>query len=169
MSDGWLYECTPGHAERCRVARTPSDTCTCDCNGYNHGESNRDINPDGVLPLTDREILSAALVGEFRPEGSVRTSPIICQRVGNMAVVNIPQILVVHSPTGFEWGYAGSGPAELALNILNIFLFEPDAWLLHQEFKMEFILTMDEAGGTITPDQVRQWIIETWKSKQEQP
>ena len=26
--------------------------------------------------------------------------------------------IVYHSPTGFEWGYAGSGPADLALNIL---------------------------------------------------
>lgn len=28
------------------------------------------------------------------------------------------QRIVYHSPTGFEWGYAGSGPADLALNIL---------------------------------------------------
>lgn len=28
------------------------------------------------------------------------------------------QRIVYHSPTGFEWGYPGSGPADLALNIL---------------------------------------------------
>lgn len=26
--------------------------------------------------------------------------------------------VVLHSPTGFEWGYGGSGPADLALSIL---------------------------------------------------
>ncbi len=26
--------------------------------------------------------------------------------------------IVYHSPSGFEWGYAGSGPSDLALNIL---------------------------------------------------
>lgn len=32
--------------------------------------------------------------------------------------------LVVHSPTGFEWGYGGSGPADLALSILGDFFEE---------------------------------------------
>jgi len=26
--------------------------------------------------------------------------------------------IVEHSPTGFQWGYGGSGPADLALSIL---------------------------------------------------
>ena len=34
------------------------------------------------------------------------------------ATANVPHAIVRHSPTGFEWGYGGSGPAELALNIL---------------------------------------------------
>ncbi len=44
--------------------------------------------------------------------------------------------IVWHSPTGFEWGYAGSGPADLALNLLVDALLEggarsapaPDPW-----------------------------------------
>ena len=32
--------------------------------------------------------------------------------------------VVFHSPTGFEWGYAGSGPADLALSILADYLHE---------------------------------------------
>lgn len=35
--------------------------------------------------------------------------------------------VVVHSPTGFEWGYAGSGPADLALSILADMLDEQPA------------------------------------------
>ena len=44
--------------------------------------------------------------------------------------------LVRHSPTGFEWGYAGSGPAELARCILLDVLGteSPLAELLYQKF-----------------------------------
>lgn len=33
---------------------------------------------------------------------------------------NVPQRIVYHSPTGFEWGYGGSGPADLALNLAEL-------------------------------------------------
>lgn len=33
---------------------------------------------------------------------------------------NVPHNIVYHSPTGFEWGYYGSGPAELALNLAEL-------------------------------------------------
>lgn len=45
-----------------------------------------------------------------------------------------------HSPTGFEWGYGGSGPAQLALAILADALGEDKrAARLHQSFKWKFI------------------------------
>jgi Family of unknown function (DUF6166) len=45
-----------------------------------------------------------------------------------------------HSPTGFEWGYAGSGPAQLALAILADALEDNDkAIALHQRFKFRII------------------------------
>ncbi len=44
---------------------------------------------------------------------------VICRREAGYAVVEgIGQEWVWHSPSGFEWGYGGSGPADLALNIL---------------------------------------------------
>ena len=45
---------------------------------------------------------------------------IVCRRGadGTAVVEGIRQAWVWHSPTGFEWGYGGSGPADLALNIL---------------------------------------------------
>ena len=44
---------------------------------------------------------------------------VICRReAGRTIVEGISQEWVWHSPTGFEWGYGGSGPADLALNIL---------------------------------------------------
>lgn len=45
---------------------------------------------------------------------------IVCRRRpdGTAVVEGIRQVWVWHSPTGFELGYGGSGPAALALNIL---------------------------------------------------
>ena len=45
---------------------------------------------------------------------------IVCRRGadGTAVVDGIRQSWVWHSPTGFEWSYGGSGPADLALNIL---------------------------------------------------
>ena len=61
-----------------------------------------------------------------------------------------------HSPTGFEWGYAGSGPAQLALAILADYLNDEfKAVELHQEFKQNVIAHLPHAGWTLTSDQVR--------------
>jgi hypothetical protein len=52
--------------------------------------------------------------------------------------------IVNHSPTGFEWGYGGSGPAQLALAILADALDDDErADLLHQEFKWRVIAPLD--------------------------
>lgn len=99
---------------------------------------------------------------------------------------NVPRSVIQHSPDGFECGYAGSGPADLALNILNAFLppragcptsfceSERDddpvqmyrgvasrfAMRWHQKFKFEFIATMARSGGDISAELVRSWIAE---------
>ena len=45
-----------------------------------------------------------------------------------------------HSPTGFEWGYGGSGPAQLALAILADFYSDDQLALGHyQNFKFKVI------------------------------
>ena len=44
-----------------------------------------------------------------------------------------------HSPDGFSWGYGGSGPAQLALEILLRFISEEKALSMYQEFKWEVI------------------------------
>lgn len=50
------------------------------------------------------------------------------------------QCLNNHSPSGFEWGYAGSGPAQLALSILLDFCGEEEFALNnYQAFKNEFV------------------------------
>lgn len=44
-----------------------------------------------------------------------------------------------HSPSGFEAGYAGSGPAQLALAILMMFTDNATASRLHQFFKFDYL------------------------------
>ncbi|MGH7979968.1 MAG: DUF6166 domain-containing protein [Limisphaerales bacterium] len=48
-----------------------------------------------------------------------------------------------HSPTGFEWGYGGSGPAQLALALLADHLGDGDqALALYQEFKRRVVAAL---------------------------
>lgn len=45
-----------------------------------------------------------------------------------------------HSPTGFAWGYSGSGPAQLALALLVDFLGDAEEALrLYQSFKARVV------------------------------
>ena len=74
--------------------------------------------------------------------------------------VNVPHRWVYHSPDGFEWGYEGSGPAELALNILGLFVGPAEAWHYHQEFKRGSIAQLPHEGGTIPAAFIRRWILD---------
>lgn len=84
---------------------------------------------------------------------------IVCERT-DFAEANIPQFIVKHSPGGFEWGYGGSGPADLALNILALYigreLAEKDG--LYQDFKWKFIATLPLKGGVIKREEVLEWL-----------
>ena len=75
-----------------------------------------------------------------------------------LAHFNIDQKIIRHSPTGMEFSYSGSGPADLALNILFLYLDEETAIKYYQEFKQEFISTMPKAGGRITAHQILDFI-----------
>jgi len=60
------------------------------------------------------------------------------------------------SPTGFEWGYGGSGPAQLAVALIadacgDQYVY-PDVF---QRFKFKVISALPKDGWTLTIDQVR--------------
>lgn len=76
------------------------------------------------------------------------------------AHANVPHRIVRHSPTGFEWGYGGSGPADLALNILAHLFGREIAFEHYQDFKRDFICTVDHHGGVITVESIRAWLRE---------
>jgi len=70
-----------------------------------------------------------------------------------------------HSPAEFEWGYGGSGPAQLALALLADHLEnEQEALNLYQRFKWRVVAQLPRHHWTLTSsqiDQVLQQIRET--------
>ena len=77
--------------------------------------------------------------------------------------------LINHSPTGFEWGYGGSGPAQLALAILADYyapdfptvVMNPDRSRLalrsYQAFKWDVVAKLPDEW-TLTTDDIETWL-----------
>jgi hypothetical protein len=66
-----------------------------------------------------------------------------------------------HSPDGFEWGYGGSGPADLAYAILReVFSMDPKAEELarkyYQRFKMLIVARLPRAQFDLLERDVRE-------------
>lgn len=62
-----------------------------------------------------------------------------------------------HSPSGFEWGYAGSGPAQLALAILADHCGNDDqAFDFHQRFKWAVVAELPRRRWTLTSPEINQ-------------
>lgn len=99
------------------------------------------------------------------------------KRVKNTLDTNVKWVVISHSPDGFEIGYAGSGPADLALNVMaELFpvLAVPDdvqlrtkcydgqvsntAWRLHQAFKFKFLVNVDRNEGQIEWSAIDEWL-----------
>ena len=94
-------------------------------------------------------------------------------------LTNVPHYVIHHSPTGYEWGYGGSGPADLALNIveaaLRALLYDGELYRcwdgecfrlsmsLHGALKWQFIAPLDRDA----PEHVLDWteIIEWIKTE----
>lgn len=95
------------------------------------------------------------------------TEGVILERHGNQAYTNVPHLVTHHSPDGFEFGYGGSGPADLALNIAEVMLMRLNyhgprhacydgncfdiAWQMHQDLKWHFIAPVSQQTGATIP------------------
>lgn len=62
-----------------------------------------------------------------------------------------------HSPDGFQWGYHGSGPAQLALAILAAVTDDETAMRHYQDFKKEIIAQLD-GDWVLTYRQIDRWL-----------
>lgn len=60
-----------------------------------------------------------------------------------------------HSQTGFEWGFGGSGPAQLALALLADHLGDDQrALALYQEFKFQVVAALPAAWWKLTSQDI---------------
>jgi hypothetical protein len=75
--------------------------------------------------------------------------------------------LVNHSPDGFEWGYLGSGPSQLAFALIHDVLSsgEPQSAAaieltqkLYHDFKADKIATIRDDEWQMTAGDIRDWI-----------
>lgn len=64
---------------------------------------------------------------------------------------------VRHSPTGFSWGYPGSGPADLARSILWDFIGAEPTPGLYQDFKFQFVSVWGDEWE-IRGCQIQDWL-----------
>ena len=90
-----------------------------------------------TLPRSDRDVV---YVG-YRQQG--RT---IVEKLPGQEQLTPERSLEVanHSPTGFEWGYGGSGPAQLALALLLDYTDDEEfALAQYTEFKNEVVSQLD--------------------------
>ncbi|MHB1679972.1 MAG: DUF6166 domain-containing protein [bacterium] len=71
----------------------------------------------------------------------------------------LSQKLYKHSPDGFNWGYSGSGPAQLSLAILLELTSKDFALFHHQDFKRDFIAGLEqEKDFTLDGQTIINWL-----------
>jgi hypothetical protein len=106
--------------------------------------------------------------GERTDEGCVVETLVDDAQVGRLALMlNVAN----HSPTGFEWGYAGSGPAQLAVALLYdaIMFGNPQERVAmsqarrltlahYQEFKRQFVENITDATWSMTAEAIIAWL-----------
>lgn len=67
------------------------------------------------------------------------------------------QKLYNHSPNGFNWGYGGSGPAQMALALLLEETGKEEALASYQAFKWEVVAGLPD-DWTLTSEDIQRWL-----------
>ena len=125
---------------------------------------------DGAVSGAFRLVVSNGATGEatqdrigipVRPEHEAITGDaedvVLWRTAEGVARASVPHA-ARHSPTGIEWGYGGSGPADLALSVLLALVGERAAGALYQRFKDEVVARVPETGGVLRAVDVRAWV-----------
>ena len=88
------------------------------------------------------------------------TGPQLVFRDNDPLSLKPSQRLVNHSPDGFNWGYGGDGPKQLALALLLDVTGDPKTALRrYQAFKQHFVAMWREAWF-ITDNEISDWLRE---------
>jgi len=104
---------------------------------------------NGVLAILDQHV---KLYEGTRIEGA-------CKVTVDGSPLPLRHDLRNHSPTGAEWGYGGSGPAQLALALLADALGDDELAERHyQKFKFEVVARFEKERWLLTRAEIRCWI-----------
>ena len=66
-----------------------------------------------------------------------------------------------HSPDGFNWGYGGSGPAQLALALMLLVMDDQTAVRHYQDFKWRVIASLPQSDFEVEIDLYEWKIVDT--------
>ena len=86
-----------------------------------------------------------------------KVGPSVVTRNGVPVSPEPSQAVYNHSPTGFSWGYHGSGPAQLALALL-LDRGVDEKWAVrhHQDFKRAFVAGFGDSWQ-LTGEEIDAW------------
>jgi hypothetical protein len=75
---------------------------------------------------------------------------------GEVSLLHPRNDLRNHSPTGLEWGYSGSGPAQLALALAaDVLQDDEKAQEIYQRLKFKLVGGLPHEGWVLTEDRIR--------------
>lgn len=110
----------------------------------------------------------------YLPDKPLSDGLVLLRGKGGEACTNVKHHIERHSPDGFEWGYAGSGPLELSLNIVEEILHDMNyrgarvqfdtgsCFLLtsnlYKQFCEKFIEPANKAGDFIDYQDLYIWV-----------
>lgn len=83
---------------------------------------------------------------------------VFVHRKGGSAILNPRLDLRNHSPDGFNWGYGGSGPAQLALALLADVASDEMALRYYQRFKSAFVANLVRDQWITSLEEILHWL-----------
>jgi hypothetical protein len=90
----------------------------------------------------------------------------VIKKDGSENQLNPRNDLMNHSPDGFQYGYGGSGPAQLALAICSYVLGDEKGLSVYQQYKFAVIAKLPYGQEwEITDDEVRETVKELLETK----
>lgn len=116
-----------------------------------------DLPPGVVVTLRAEEEALVEMTGGFRYEGRRMDGDAVVDVVGPHGLRAPLTDVVRREVNGFEWGYRGGGPSDLAASLVDHQLGRPDP-ALARELLTDFVERLDPAGWTVPGGQLRAWM-----------
>lgn len=111
--------------------------------------------PDAGGAATPVRLLVHPEHDTLRP-GADPDDDVLYRRLDGTACATVPHA-ARHSPTGPEWGYGGSGPADLARSVLLALTDDDTAERLYRAFAADVVARVPHPGGVLRAADVRAW------------